>query len=124
MRSTSGLGLWGVARGVEWVLRPLGNVPEVPIPEPTELPPPTELSDMLLCVSKLFSCACDLVIVEKTDKSAVDVTLVSASDRLDPVCSQSIKELPSSILGSNENLEPTTQKWFGKNHKDLHFFLN
>jgi hypothetical protein len=39
----------------------------------------------LLWVSRLFSWACERVTVEKTDRSAVDVTLVSANDRLDPV---------------------------------------
>lgn len=79
-------------------------------PDPTELPPPTELSDTLLCVSRLFSWACERVMVEKTDRSAVDVTLVSASDRLDPVCSQSNSELASSVLGSNENFEPEIER--------------
>lgn len=44
--------------------------------------------------------------VEKTDKSAVEVTLVSANECREPVCSQSIRELVSSMLGSNENLDP------------------
>lgn len=46
------------------------------------------------------------MIVENTDRSAVDVTLVSARDRLDPVWSQSSNELASSMLGSKENFEP------------------
>lgn len=103
----SGLGLWGVALGVEcelngcfWILL------DCTIPEPTELAPPMEFSDILLCVSRLFSCGCERVIVENTDKSAVDVTLVSANECLDPVCWQSSREFPSSRLGSNEHLEP------------------
>lgn len=46
------------------------------------------------------------MIVENAERSAVDVTLVSASDLLEPVCWQSTRELASSILGSNENLDP------------------
>lgn len=46
------------------------------------------------------------MIVENTDRSAVDVTLVSARDLREPVWSQSNKELASSMLGSKENLEP------------------
>jgi hypothetical protein len=93
---------------VECELSALWTLPDAPIPEPTELAPPTELSDMLLWVSRLFSWACERVTVEKTDRSAVDVTLVSANDRLDPVWSQSNSELASSMLGSNENFEPAT----------------
>lgn len=44
--------------------------------------------------------------VENTDRSAVEVTLVSARDRLELVWSQSRRELASSILGSKENFEP------------------
>lgn len=47
--------------------------------------------------------------VENTDKSAVDVTLVSAKDLLEPVWSQSSRELASSILGSKENFEPVIE---------------
>lgn len=48
--------------------------------------------------------------VEKTDRSAVEVTLVSASERREPVCSQSRSELASSMLGSKENLEPKVKR--------------
>lgn len=46
------------------------------------------------------------MIVENTDRSAVEVTLVSARDLLEPVWSQSNRELASSMLGSKENFEP------------------
>lgn len=116
MRSTSGLGACGVARGVDcddsarwWQLTaPAPAPPPAPIPEPTELAPPAEPSDMLLCVSRLFSWACERVIVENTDRSAVEVTLVSARERREPPCWQSSNELVSSMLGSNENFEPIT----------------
>ncbi|KAJ8945937.1 hypothetical protein NQ318_016765 [Aromia moschata] len=95
--------------GSAHVLTPLWRLPVAAAPDPAELPPPTELSETLLCVSRLFSCACDLVTVEKTERSAVEVTLVSASERLEPVCSQSSRELASSMLGSKENFEPGTE---------------
>lgn len=94
-----------MARGVECVLRLSAFCALAPTPDPTELPPPTELSDMLLCVSKLLSCACERVTAEKTLRSAVDVTLVSAKDLRDPVCSQSSSELASSMPTSNENFD-------------------
>lgn len=83
--NTSGLGAWGVALGVECVDMTLWEFTR-PRPEPTELAPPADPSDMLLWVSREFSWACDRVIVENTDRSAVDVTLVSARERFDPLC--------------------------------------
>lgn len=94
-----------MALGVDCALSPALCAPAAPIPEPAELAPPTELSDMLLCVSKLLSCACERA-TEKTDRSAVEVTLVSARERREPVWSQSNRELASSMLGSKENFEP------------------
>ena len=107
--------MWGVALGVECELNARCTLLDAPMPEPTELAPPTELSDMLLWVSRLFSCACERVTVENTDRSAVEVTLVSARERREPVCSQSKSELASSMLGSNENFEPGS----GRRHESL-----
>lgn len=103
---TSGLGAWGVALGVEWDDIILWVQFDIPIPDPTELAPPADPSDMLLWVSRLFSCAWERVIVENTDRSAVDVTLVSASERFEPPCWHSSKDEVSSMLGSNENFDP------------------
>lgn len=108
----SGLGAWGVARGVEWADGPRCMLPECPAPDPPELAAPPLPSDALLWVSKLLSRACERVVVENTDKSAVDVTLVSAKDLLELLWWQSNKELASSILGSNENLEPGNQRTY------------
>ena len=54
------------------------------MPLPPELTPPPLPSETLLCVSRLLSSNWDLVAVENTDKSAVEVTLVSANERFEP----------------------------------------
>lgn len=106
----SGLGAWGVPRGVEWAERPRCMLPGWPTPDPPELAPPPLPSDALLWVSRLLSRACERVAVENTDRSAVEVILVSARDLLELLWWQSNSELASSMLGSNENLEPENKK--------------
>lgn len=108
----SGLGAWGVARGVEWADGPRCMLPGWPTPEPPELAPPALPSDALLWVSKLLSRACERVVVENTDRSAVEVMLVSAKDLLELLWWQSNSELASSILGSNENLDPENRQMY------------
>jgi len=78
---------------------------------------PELASDALLRISRLLSgswssaswssgsgsCACDRVADENTDRSAVEVMLVSENERRE---TQSRSELASSMDGSNENLDP------------------
>lgn len=65
-------------------------------------PPLPELPlEILLWVSRLLSKAWDRVAELNTERSAVEVTDVSANDRREP-----LGEAPSSRLGSNENLLP------------------